>query len=66
MTLVIFEVAIAFLVEAFVYKVLARQRHRICRKHKKPFKQCKCVEGELFVIKDSSIPLETVCLVAEL
>lgn len=46
-TLVIFEVAIAFLVEAFVYKVLARQRHRICCKHKQAFKKCQCPEGEL-------------------
>ena len=54
MTLVIFEVAIAFLVEAFVYKVLSRQRHRICRKHKGPFKHCQCPEGKLF--KHRNIP----------
>ena len=51
-TLVIFEVAIASLVEAFIYKVLARQRHRICRKHKEPFKHCQCPEGELFTVQD--------------
>ena len=46
-TRIIFEVAIAFLVEAFVYKVLARQRDRLCRKHKQAFKYCQCPEGEL-------------------
>ena len=45
-TLVIFGVAIAFLVDAFVYKVLARQRHRICHKHLKALKHCQC-EGKL-------------------
>ena len=65
-TLVIFEVAIAFLVEAFVYKVLARQRHRICRKHKQTFKQCQCPEGEATKVEDSninsSLSLETLCV----
>ena len=42
-TLVIFEVVISFIVEAFVFRILARQRSRICPTHQKQYHYCNCV-----------------------
>ena len=43
-SMVIFEVVISFIVEAFVFKMLARQRSRVCPTHNKPYCQCKCAK----------------------
>ena len=43
-SMVIFEVVISFIVEAFVFKMLARQRNRVCPTHNKPYCQCKCAK----------------------
>ena len=45
-TLVIFEVVISFIVEAFVFKILTRQRNRICPTHHKPYYFCACTRSE--------------------
>ena len=45
-TLVIFEVVISFIVEAFVFKILARQRSRLCPTHNKHYHHCNCVNCE--------------------
>ena len=43
-SMLIFEVVISFIVEAFVFKMLARQRSRVCPTHNKPYCQCKCAK----------------------
>lgn len=60
-TLVIFEVVISFIVEAFVFKILARQRSRICPTHHKPVYYCKCTHCKLHHREESTIYRKT-CL----
>ena len=44
-TLVVLQVIISFIVEAFVFKIQARERSRECSKHHKLRSLCGCKEG---------------------
>ena len=47
-TLVVLQVVISFIVEAFVFKISAREKSRECQKHHKLFSLCGCKEGITF------------------
>ena len=44
-TLVVLQVIISFIVEAFVFKIQAMEKDRECNKHHKPLYLCGCKEG---------------------
>ena len=44
-TLVVLQVVISFIVEAFVFKIQAREKGRECHKHHKSLYLCGCKEG---------------------
>ena len=44
-TLVVLQVVISFIVEAFVFKIQAREKSRKCVQHNKPSSSCGCDEG---------------------
>ena len=45
--LVVLQVIISFIVEAFVFKIQARERSRECSKHHKLRSLCGCKQGKL-------------------
>ena len=49
-TLVVLQVVISFIVEAFVFKIQAREKSRECHKHHKPLNICGCKEGRCIII----------------
>ena len=49
-TLVVLQVVISFIVEAFVFKIQAKEKGRECHKHHKPLYLCGCKEGSCIII----------------
>ena len=57
-TLVVLQVVISFIVEAFVFKIQAREKSRICDRHNKPFSSCSCDEGNFMLVATSFFDLK--------
>ena len=56
-TLVVLQVVISFIVEAFVFKIQAREKGRECHKHHKSLYLCGCKEGRCMIILFNRKPL---------